>query len=154
MKQPLSGPRYKPPIAAIRIGGSDRPDVESRYGAWLVVYMRVIALLWMGQGVFHWSAVLTPADGGPDLFESVSFLGGTAIIFFCVLDLIAAVGLWLAATWGGVVWLVAVSAQWLAMLTLPGLFAYDLPVALLDVGFVAGYFYLTYRAARESEPFV
>ena len=30
-----------------------------------------------------------------------------ATIFFAVIDLVAAVGLWLAAAWGGVVWLTA-----------------------------------------------
>ena len=32
----------------------------------------------------------------------------TATVFFAVIDLVAAVGLWLAAAWGAVVWLTAV----------------------------------------------
>ena len=31
----------------------------------------------------------------------------TATVFFAVIDLVAAVGLWLAAAWGAVVWLTA-----------------------------------------------
>ena len=32
----------------------------------------------------------------------------TATVYFAVIDLVAAVGLWLAAAWGAVVWLTAV----------------------------------------------
>ena len=32
-------------------------------------------------------------------------------IFFAVIDLVAAIGLWLTAAWGGVVWLIAAGSQ-------------------------------------------
>ena len=35
----------------------------------------------------------------------------SAVIFFGVLDLVAAVGLWLATPWGGVLWLLAAVSQ-------------------------------------------
>jgi hypothetical protein len=154
VKPTATGPRYKPPLAAIRIGAADRVDIETRYGTMLTWYMRALSLLWMVQGLLDWSTILTAGEAGPDLFETMSFLAGTAVMFFCVLDLIAAVGLWLAAAWGGVVWLVAVAAQWLAVLTLPGLFPFGVLIAIADVALVAGYFYLTYRAARESESYM
>ena len=154
MKQPSTGPRYKPPLAAIRLGAAGRPDAEARFGTMLTWFMRVLALLWMGQGFLVWSMILVGGGEAHDLFETIPFLAGTAVVFFCVLDMIAAIGLWLAAAWGGVVWLVAVAAQWLAVVTLPGLFPFALPIAAVDAVLVAAYFYLTYQAARESEPFV
>ena len=33
------------------------------------------------------------------------------IIYFAVIDLMAAVGLWMASTWGGVLWLLAVMSH-------------------------------------------
>jgi uncharacterized membrane protein (DUF2068 family) len=84
----------------------------------------------------------------------MSALGAAAVIFFAVLDMIAAVGLWLAAAWGGVVWLVAVAVQWLAIVILPHFFGFDVAIGAADVVLVTVYFYLTYQAARESEPYV
>ena len=40
-------------------------------------------------------------------FENASMPWQAATVFFAVIDLVAAVGLWLAAAWGGVVWLTA-----------------------------------------------
>lgn len=151
MKQP-TGPRYKPPVPPIRIGSADQPDAELRFATLLVWYMRALALAWMGQGILLWASIL---DGQAiALFGTGSLFASGAFVFFCVLDFIAAVGLWMATPWGGVVWLVTVCAQWITDFTLPPLFPYDRMVGVVDVALVAGYCVLSYRAARESEPYV
>lgn len=140
-----------PRIAGIRLGQSDRADAETRFGTMLTWFMRLLALLWIAQGLANWALMLI-GDGDPQgVFGSMSDLARGAIIFFAVLDPMAAVGLWLAASWGGVVWLIAVAAQWLALVILPGFFAYDVAISAVDVPLVAGYFVLTFQAARESE---
>lgn len=68
----------------------------------------------------------------------------------CVIDLVAAVGLWLAASWGGVVWLVAVAVQWLAIMILPSFFDHDVLTGLVDLVLVATYLAVTYLAAQEA----
>lgn len=151
MKQAPAGPRYRPPLAAIQMGMSDRSNGETRYGTWLVWFMRALSLMWIVQGLVSWSAVLLANDDGQGAIETMSALGASAVIFFAVLDMVAAVGLWLAAAWGGVVWLVAVAVQWLALIILPRFFAFDLSIGAADLLLVAAYFYLTYQAARESE---
>lgn len=140
-----------PRLPGIRLGQSDRADAETRYGTMLVWFMRLLALLWIAQGLAAWGLMLL-RDGVPErVFGDLSDLAMAAVIFFAVLDLIAGVGLWLGATWGGVVWLIAVAAQWLALVILPGFFAYDVALSALDVVLVAGYFTLIFRAARETE---
>ena len=60
------------------------------------------------KGLYHWAQVCgigVPADGG---FEAHTVAWQTATVFFAVIDLVAAVGLWLAAAWGAVVWLTSV----------------------------------------------
>jgi hypothetical protein len=148
LKQP-TGPRYKPPVPPIRIGAADQPDAELRFASLLVWYMRILGLLWMGLGILLWAGILAGQTG--DLLGTMGFLGGGAIVFFCVLDLVAAVGLWLTTPWGGVVWLVTVCAQWITLFALPPLFPYDRAVGVIDVMLVAGYCALAYRAAREGE---
>jgi len=75
-------------------------------GTWteyLVVFLRVMAVMSLIKGLYHWAQVLSvgaPADAG---FEAHTIAWKTSTVFFAVLDLVAAVGLWLAAAWGAVI---------------------------------------------------
>lgn len=148
---PSTAPRRKPPIAAIRIGAADRRPGGTRYGRLLVWFMRAMALLWFGQGVAQWAAVLTADGYGAGALDTVTSLEVTAVVFFCAMDMIAAVGLWLAAPWGGAVWLVVIAAQWLAILLLPRVFPSDWWIGLAGLGLALLYVPLTYKAARAAE---
>src|SRR5262249_47868087 len=83
----------------------------SASGSWaeyLVLFLRIMAGVSLVKGLYHWAQVCgigAAADGG---FESHTVAWQTATVFFAVIDLVAAVGLWLAAAWGAVVWLTAV----------------------------------------------
>lgn len=151
MKPSTIAPRSRPPLPAIRIGKSEKSDAETRFGRILVWFMRLLSLLWLAQGMLHWASLLLGDDNGPGVLTRMTDLGASAVIFFAVLDLVAAVGLWLSASWGGVVWIVAVAAQWLAVVVLPGFFTFDLALALADLVLVGIYFTITYRAARELD---
>src|ERR1700685_915259 len=81
-------------------------------GAWstrLVLFMRIMAVLSLIKGVYHWTQICGIGVGAGD-FEMRSVAWQTATVFFAVIDLVAAVGLWLAAAWGAVGWLAAVVA--------------------------------------------
>ena len=45
-----------------------------------------------------------------------------ATVFFAVIDLVAAVGLWLAAAWGAVIWLMAVASMLAVEIFFPQVF--------------------------------
>ena len=62
-------------------------------------------------------------------FESQSIAWQAATIFFAVLDLVAAVGLWLAAAWGAVIWLMAVASMAAVEMFFPQVFGGGLVVA-------------------------
>src|ERR1700736_716020 len=107
--------------AAIRLGEPARVAGEAnRAGLFLVVFKRLLAGLWVVQGLLQWIAILLPAE---PLFDKVSALGGAAVIFFATVNLVAAVGLWLATPWGGVIWLLCAIAQILVAVALPGFFS-------------------------------
>jgi len=130
--------------AAIRLGEPARiVGEENRAGLLLVVFMRLLAGLWVIQGLLQWSAILLPSE---PLFDNVSALRGGAVIFFAIYDLVAAVGLWLAAPWGGIIWLLGAIAQIFVALWLPGFFS------LLWIGanviLIVIYFGLTWQAGR------
>jgi hypothetical protein len=120
---------------------------ENRAGLFLVVFKRLLAGLWVIQGLWQWSAILLPPE---PLFDNVSAPRGAAVIFFATVNLVAAVGLWLATPWGGVIWLLGAIAQILVALALPGFFS------ILWIGanivLIVIYFVLTWRASHAGTP--
>lgn len=73
----------------------------------LTWFLRGLALLALGRGLFHWAVIC-----GFQLLDGVEFEQlapglQTATVFFAVIELVAGVGLWLTAAWGGVVWIIA-----------------------------------------------
>ena len=104
-------------LEPVRVGKGVKP-----VGTWteyLVLFLRIMAGLSLIKGLFHWSQVCgvgTPADLGFDT-HTVAWQGAT--VFFAVIDLVAAVGLWLAAAWGAVVWLTSVVSMAVVELFFP-----------------------------------
>lgn len=134
--------------AAIRVGEPERTDDEkNRAGLVLVVFMRLLAGLWVFQGILQWIAILLPAE---PLFNKVTVLRGTAVVFFGIFDFVAAVGLWLATPWGGVIWLLGAIAQIFVALALPDFFSVLWIGA--DIVLIIIYFVLTWRAGQAGVP--
>src|SRR3954463_12649355 len=67
----------------------------------LILFLRIMAMVSLAKGIYHWSLVLGIGDGGGSTFEQASMPWQAATVFFAVIDLVAAVGLWLAPPWGG-----------------------------------------------------
>ncbi|MGH6834507.1 MAG: DUF6163 family protein [Methylocella sp.] len=135
--------------AAIRLGEPARIDGEAkRVGLLLVVFMRLLAGLWVIQGLFQWSAILLPPE---PLFDNVSVLRGAAVIFFATVNFVAAVGLWLATPWGGVIWLLAAVAQIFVSVALPGFFS-TLWIGA-NIFLIVTYFGLMWRAGHPGTAF-
>jgi hypothetical protein len=72
----------------------------------LVVFVRILAVVFIVSGLRRWAIVLGPLAPDGD-FLNLPMPLVVATIFFAVCDLVAAVGLWLLASWGTVVWLIA-----------------------------------------------
>jgi hypothetical protein len=115
------------------------------WGFLLVVFMRLLAVIWVIQGLLHWSAVLLPPEA---LFDQVPVSVSAAVVFFAIFDLVAAVGLWLASPWGGAIWLFVALAQILVAVTVPDFFS--TARISVDILLVAVYFYLTWQAGHSA----
>jgi hypothetical protein len=116
---------------------------SDRAGLYLVIFMRLLAGLWTIQGLLQWSAILLPAE---PLFDNMPLRQSVAVIFFAVFDLVAAVGLWLASPWGGVIWLLGAVLQIIVAIALPSFFS----MIWIGVNFalVTAYFALTWKAGH------
>jgi nicotinamide riboside transporter PnuC len=132
--------------AAIRLGEQSlSAGKEDSAGLVLVVFMRVLAGLWVIQGLLQWGAILLPSQS---LLDNVSSVRGGTVIFFAIFDLVAAVGLWLAAPWGGVIWLLGAIAQILVTLGVPG--SFSMFWAATNIILIVVYFVLTWRAGHAT----
>lgn len=72
----------------------------------LVIYVRCLSAIFLFAGLGRWGTIL--GFGLPE----AGFLAQpspviVATMFFAVADLVAAVGLWLLASWGTVVWMIS-----------------------------------------------
>lgn len=130
--------------AAIQVGVKAGPDAEeARWALVLTIFFRVIALLWIIEGLEQWLRILTPTAGS---FLDLSASGVAATIFFAVLDLVAAVGFWLVAPWGGVVWLLTLLAQIFVVSVKPSFFFGGGWLRPFDGALLIAYLVLSWRA--------
>jgi Family of unknown function (DUF6163) len=122
-------------------------------GTWaeyLVLFLRIMAGVSLVKGLYHWAQVCgigAPADAG---FESHSVAWQTATVFFAVIDLVAAVGLWLAAAWGAVVWLTAAVSMAVVEVFFPQIYGGSVFVVLVESTLLAIYLWLAIFAARRQ----
>jgi hypothetical protein len=126
-------------------------EEEGRHDQWagrLVVFLRVMAAISLLKGLYHWAIICGIDAAG--VFESAEISYQTATVFFAVIDLVAAVGLWLAAPWGAVVWLTAVISMAAVELLFPRIYGGSLLVIVVELVLLAAYLCLALLSAREQ----
>jgi len=119
---------------------------RARWGMLLVVYMRLLAALWLTLGLLYWTRILSP---GETPLDALPFDVAGAIVFFAVGNLLAATGLWMAAPWGGALWLVTLAAEMAAVALMPAYFAGGSALLGAYALLAVLYFILTWLAAVE-----
>ena len=133
-------------LEAVRLGkGADR-------GTWteyLVLFLRIMAAVSLVKGLYHWSQVCGIGVRPDEGFEAHTIAWQTATVFFAVLDLVAAVGLWLAAAWGAVVWLTSVISMIAVEVFFPKVYGGSLFIVLVELTLLGMYLYLAIVSARE-----
>ena len=121
-------------------------------GTWtdyLILFLRIMAGVSLIKGLYHWGQVLgidaAPSHG----FEAHSMAWESATVFFAVIDLVAAVGLWLAAAWGAVVWLTSVVSMAVVEVFFPSIYGGSGFIVMIEVALLGVYLYLAIVSARE-----
>ena len=129
-------------------GGLSTAVANIRWGTALTWYMRTLAWVWVSKGLFNWAIIL---GAFPSLgrFTAMALPLQATIVVFACFDLLAAVGLWLAAPWGGAIWLLCAVVEAVSPFLSPRAAAMGLGGALLNIALVVGYFFLSWRAVRE-----
>src|SRR5271167_1962703 len=133
-------------LEPVRIGKAAREGTWTEY---LVLFLRVMAAVSLVKGLYHWVQVCgigLPVDEG---FAAHTVAWQTATVFFAVIDLVAAVGLWLAAAWGAVVWLTSVVSMAVVEVFFPKVYGGSILIVLLEMALLFAYLFLAIMSARE-----
>jgi len=137
------------PVRNLEPVHAGEPEIhEARWTGRLVIFLRVMAVLSMAKGLYHW-AVVSGVTGPPDGFEYQPTPWQTATVFFAVIDLVAAVGLWLAAAWGAVVWLTACVSMAAVEVFFPQVYGGRLMIVGIEGLLLFAYLALAIQSARE-----
>jgi len=139
------GPQILEPVHA----ADDEADGK-RWSYRLVVFLRVMAGISLCKGLYHWAVICGIEAPFPSGFDSYSTPYQVATVFFAIIDLVAGVGLWLAAPWGAVVWLTSVISMAAVELLFPQIFGGNMWVVVMDVLLLGMYLGLSLMAAREQ----
>jgi hypothetical protein len=130
---------------------SDDGDAGGRkWPYWLIVFLRAMAAVSLLKGLYHWTIVCGINAPFPSGFDSYPTPYQVATVFFAVIDLVAGVGLWLAAPWGAVVWLTSVISMAAVEVLFPQIYGGNMLVVVVEVGLLGVYLALALLAAREQ----
>lgn len=138
------------PLAAL-----DQFGQRETRGLWtnrLIWFLRAMAAMSMIKGLYHWAVIIGIGDGPGTTFEASPIAWQAATMFFAVLDPVAAVGLWLAAAWGAVVWLTTTISMAAIELLFPQIFGGRILMVLAELAAIFAYAWLTLMAGRERPP--
>jgi hypothetical protein len=118
----------------------------------LVWLLRLLSVVWIGKGLMHWATILGLGlvfEPGP-AFETRPLTFQAITVYFAVFDLVAGVGLWLTATWGGVLWLLAAVSQLLLGFFFPRWLTLSPILIGTYVALVLAYFLATWAAENQE----
>jgi Family of unknown function (DUF6163) len=121
-----------------------------KWAYWLVVFLRIMAAVSLFKGLYHWAIVCGINAPSPSGFDSYPTPYQVATVFFAVIDLVAGVGLWLAAPWGAVVWLTSVISMAAVEILFPQIYGGQLWIIALELILLGIYLVLALLAAREQ----
>jgi uncharacterized protein DUF6163 len=116
----------------------------------LALFLRAMGCISMIKGLYGWAEVcgIIGEQGG---FEAHIQSWQVTTAFFAVIDLVAAVGLWLLAPWGAVVWLTSTVSMIVVQVFLPQVYGTNIVVIALCLLAIIVYLGLALMAAR-SQP--
>ncbi len=131
--------------------GEGGKKASTRWRLVLVWFLRLLSVLWLAKGLTAWMVIFGVATDAQTPFENRLLSYQAIIVYFAVIDLVAAVGLWLTSTWGGVLWLLASLSQLLLSFFFPRFVPLTTWMVGIYVALMAVYFLVTWAAENEAE---
>src|SRR3979409_2051993 len=140
---------------AMSVAAISSERIEPDDNAWtrrLGVFLRIMAVVSIAKGLYHWAQVTGFIGGEEEAFENQSMAWQTATVYFAVIELVAAVGLWLATPWGAGVGLGTAVSMGVVERMFSRNYGGGLAVVGMEAVMLAAYLALAWMAARERPP--
>jgi hypothetical protein len=150
-----TSPRENARDNAISVEAISSERIENTDNVWtrrLVFFLRIMAVVSVAKGLYHWAQVTGFVGGEEEAFENQSLAWQTSTVYFAVIELVAAIGLWLATPWGAVVWLITVVSMTVIELMFPAIYGGSIMVVMAEALMLSIYLALAWMAARERPP--
>jgi hypothetical protein len=147
----LSRSRHSLELAALQDDDQLHAEPEERVLRWnmiLVWFMRAVSVIWLVKGLLAWALIL--GIGYEVAFEGRSTGFQAAMIYFAVMDLVAAIGLWLTTTWGGVLWMLAVMSHLILAVFFPRFVSNGALLIAMFILLIMAYLTASWLAAIEE----
>jgi hypothetical protein len=145
----MSDPIITHPVRTLEpVHADEQQSGEGRWTKALALFLRVMAGLALLKGLHHW-AVVCGIIGPEQGFLAQGMPWQATTVFFAVIDLVAAVGLWLLAAWGAVVWLTAAISMAAVEVFFPEVYGGRMWVVAIEGALLATYLVLAIQSARE-----
>lgn len=119
-----------------------RPSLLDAAFEW---FLRIVAAYSLLFGVFYWIRLIGFYDGALWRFDTMTVEWKIAAVSLAALFPFAAIGLWMIASWGPVIWFLCAAAETVMYAGFPELFG-SKPAIVLSHGLVA-VTYVAFRAA-------
>ncbi|MFD1743950.1 DUF6163 family protein [Rhizobium helianthi] len=110
-----------------------------------VIFLRIIALACLWFGLQYWAMLVGYSLDGRARFDLLSLPWRVAGSVLAVVFPVASIGLWMATSWGPVLWAIGAGSQFLMYQVWPEIFGSNLIMLLLH-GLVAAV-YILFRIA-------
>jgi len=146
----MSDPLITHPVRTLEpVHADEQQASDARWTNILVVFLRIMAGLSLLKGLYHWTVVCGIVAGPAGPFEKHAMPWQATTVFFAVIDLVAAVGLWLVAAWGAVVWLTAAISMAAVEVFFPQVYGGRMWIVAVEGVLLACYLALAIVSARE-----
>ncbi len=126
-----------------------------RYLKTLEIYGRVLSVVLMLFGLRQWAVIvgIASSPGGP--FELMTSPWQLATMYLAVIDLVAAVGLWMRVAWGDVLWILAALSEIAFHTFFASTFGTDFTIIAFHLFAMGGFLTLVLltRKERKAWPF-
>lgn len=114
---------------------------------------RAVAFYCLLFGVLYWVRLVGFYPGRLWRFDLMPVYWQVASVSLAVFFPFAAIGLWMTASWGAVVWFICAVAETVMYVGYPDLFGRRLPIVAahaIALGLYAGFWFWLYRQRRQA----
>ena len=151
-RMPEDGDPRSPTASVAPMSSERAASLDDVWTFRLVLFLRAMAIVSLVKGLYHWAQITGFVGTEDDLFEAQSLAWQTSTVYFAVIELVAAVGLWLATPWGAVLWLTTVVSVAVIELMFPSIYGGGIIMVLIEIAVLFVYLGLAWMAARERPP--